>query len=123
MMAEGLTEAEALRRNWLVDSRGLVVKGRTGLTEHKLRYAHDQGADRRLPDGDRNTQADGDHRRRRGRRRLHARGAADDGADQRAADRVRALEPDVESRMLGRAGLSFTPRGARCSPAAAPTIR
>src|ERR1700694_2589362 len=42
MMAEGLTEAEALRRNWLVDSRGLVVKDRPGLTEHKLRYAHDK---------------------------------------------------------------------------------
>lgn len=41
MMAEGVSEAEALRRNWLVDSRGLVVKGRAGLTEHKLPYAHD----------------------------------------------------------------------------------
>src|SRR5271165_2969897 len=42
MMAEGATEAEALMRNWLVDSRGLVVKGRANLGEHKLRYAHDQ---------------------------------------------------------------------------------
>src|SRR6266481_3448703 len=42
MVAEGLTEAEALRRNWLVDSRGLVVKNRTGLSGHKLRFAHDQ---------------------------------------------------------------------------------
>ena len=42
MMAEGLSEAEALRRNWLVDSRGLVVKSRSGLSGHKLRYAHDQ---------------------------------------------------------------------------------
>ena len=41
MVAEGASEAEALRRNWLVDSRGLVVKNRPGLTEHKLRYAHD----------------------------------------------------------------------------------
>jgi len=41
MMAEGVSEAEALRRNWLVDSRGLVVNDRPGLTEHKLRYAHD----------------------------------------------------------------------------------
>jgi malate dehydrogenase (oxaloacetate-decarboxylating)(NADP+) len=42
MMAEGLSEAEALRRNWLVDSRGLVVKDRPGLSGHKLRYAHEQ---------------------------------------------------------------------------------
>jgi len=41
MMAEGASEAEALRRTWLVDSRGLVVRSRLGLTEHKLRYAHD----------------------------------------------------------------------------------
>jgi len=41
MMAEGASEAEALRRTWLVDSRGLVVKNRAGLTDHKLRYAHD----------------------------------------------------------------------------------
>src|SRR5215469_16289834 len=42
MKAEGTTEAEALKRNWLVDSRGLVVKGRANLGGHKLRYAHDQ---------------------------------------------------------------------------------
>jgi malate dehydrogenase (oxaloacetate-decarboxylating)(NADP+) len=41
MVAQGASEAEAIRRNWLVDSRGLVVKNRLGLTEHKLRYAHD----------------------------------------------------------------------------------
>jgi len=41
MMAEGLSEAEARLRVWLVDSRGLVVKNRAGLTEHKQRYAHE----------------------------------------------------------------------------------
>jgi malate dehydrogenase (oxaloacetate-decarboxylating)(NADP+) len=41
MMAQGVSLTEALRRNWLVDSRGLVVSNRPGLTEHKLRYAHD----------------------------------------------------------------------------------
>jgi malate dehydrogenase (oxaloacetate-decarboxylating)(NADP+) len=41
MMAEGLSEADALWRNWLVDSKGLVVKDRPGLSGHKLRYAHD----------------------------------------------------------------------------------
>ena len=47
MMAEGLSEADARRRNWLVDSRGLVVKDRDGLTAHKLPYAHEY-----MPTGD-----------------------------------------------------------------------
>jgi malate dehydrogenase (oxaloacetate-decarboxylating)(NADP+) len=37
----GLDEAAARRRCWLMDSKGLVVQGRAGLAEHKLRYAHD----------------------------------------------------------------------------------
>jgi malate dehydrogenase (oxaloacetate-decarboxylating)(NADP+) len=41
MKAEGLSETEARRHIWLVDSRGLVVKGRAGLNEHKLAYAHE----------------------------------------------------------------------------------
>jgi malate dehydrogenase (oxaloacetate-decarboxylating)(NADP+) len=41
MVAQGVSLPEALRRNWLVDSRGLVVSNRPGLTEHKVRYAHD----------------------------------------------------------------------------------
>ncbi len=41
MKAEGTTEAEARLRTWLVDSKGLVVKSRSGLAEQKLAYAHD----------------------------------------------------------------------------------
>jgi malate dehydrogenase (oxaloacetate-decarboxylating)(NADP+) len=41
MTRNGLSEAEARKHCWLVDSRGLVVKGREGLTEHKARYAHE----------------------------------------------------------------------------------
>lgn len=47
MMAVGLSEADARRRNWLVDSHGLVVKNRSGLTAHKLPYAHEY-----MPTGD-----------------------------------------------------------------------
>ncbi|MGE5616822.1 MAG: NAD-dependent malic enzyme [Bacillota bacterium] len=41
MMAKGQVRHEAVRRNWLFDSHGLVVKSRRGLAEHKLAYAHD----------------------------------------------------------------------------------
>ena len=41
MISEGLAEADARRRCWTVDSQGLVVRGRTGLAEHKLPYAHE----------------------------------------------------------------------------------
>jgi malate dehydrogenase (oxaloacetate-decarboxylating)(NADP+) len=41
MVAEGIDEAQARRRCWLFDSRGLVVKQRTDLALHKQPYAHD----------------------------------------------------------------------------------
>jgi malate dehydrogenase (oxaloacetate-decarboxylating)(NADP+) len=41
MVARGCFEADARQRIWLMDSHGLVVKGRAQLAEHKLSYAHD----------------------------------------------------------------------------------
>jgi malate dehydrogenase (oxaloacetate-decarboxylating)(NADP+) len=41
LVEEGLSLAEARTHCWFVDSKGLIVKGREQLTEHKLRYAHE----------------------------------------------------------------------------------
>jgi malate dehydrogenase (oxaloacetate-decarboxylating)(NADP+) len=42
LMDEGLSQADARARCWFVDSRGLVVKSRNDLAEHKRPYAHAQ---------------------------------------------------------------------------------
>ena len=44
MVADGLKEADARRRCWLFDSRGLVVKSRKDLAHHKVPYAHEHAA-------------------------------------------------------------------------------
>jgi malate dehydrogenase (oxaloacetate-decarboxylating)(NADP+) len=41
LKAEGVPESDAKLKCWFVDSKGLVVKSRTDLVEHKLPFAHD----------------------------------------------------------------------------------
>ena len=42
MVADGLSEADARKRCWFIDSQGLVVKGRGKLASHKLPFAQDR---------------------------------------------------------------------------------
>lgn len=48
LVAEGVPLETARRQCWFVDSKGLVVKSRTDLVEHKLRFAHDHAPVREL---------------------------------------------------------------------------
>ena len=41
MVGQGVGHEQARQRGWLVDSKGLVVKSRSGLAAQKLPYAHD----------------------------------------------------------------------------------
>ncbi len=41
LAAEGMPEKEARRKCWYVDSKGLVVRSRKDLVDHKLPFAHD----------------------------------------------------------------------------------
>ena len=105
MVAEGCPEPQARRHTWLVDSRGLVVRSCNDLAEHKLPYAHEHP-----PIGDFLTAirtlkptaiigvaaVGGTFTKGR---------AAGHGRTQRAADRVRALESDVEGGMHRRRGI------------------
>jgi malate dehydrogenase (oxaloacetate-decarboxylating)(NADP+) len=50
MVTEGLGEAEARRRCWLFDSKGLVTAGRGELAEHKKPYAHEHAPVTRFVD-------------------------------------------------------------------------
>jgi malate dehydrogenase (oxaloacetate-decarboxylating)(NADP+) len=40
LMADGMGAAEARRRSWFFDSKGLVVEGRESLAHHKIPFAH-----------------------------------------------------------------------------------
>ncbi|KAG7273632.1 hypothetical protein CRUP_018111 [Coryphaenoides rupestris] len=50
MEKEGLEKEACLRKIWMVDSKGLIVKGRDSLTQEKLSFAHDHPQMRRLVD-------------------------------------------------------------------------
>ncbi|XP_075001498.1 NADP-dependent malic enzyme [Calonectris borealis] len=50
MEKEGVSKDAAIKRIWMVDSKGLIVKGRASLTAEKQRFAHEHGEMKNLED-------------------------------------------------------------------------
>ncbi|XP_059687277.1 NADP-dependent malic enzyme [Gavia stellata] len=50
MGKEGVSKDAAIKRIWMVDSKGLIVKGRASLTSEKQHFAHEHGEMKNLED-------------------------------------------------------------------------
>ncbi|KAM7420254.1 hypothetical protein PAMA_014790 [Pampus argenteus] len=50
MEKEGLAKPECLKKIWMVDSKGLIVKGRASLTHEKEQFAHEHPQMKKLED-------------------------------------------------------------------------
>ena len=107
MMADGLSDAEARERFYLVDRPGLLTSDMPDLEKFQVPLAQSPAAvadwTQGRPGDDEparrrhQCQADGDHRRHRRVRPLHRGRRPGDGRRQRGADHPAAVEPDVDA--------------------------
>ena len=105
MVADGLTESAARQRCWLVDSKGLVVKSRGGLAEHKLPYAHDHAPVPDFASAVRALKPTAIIGVAASAKAFTREVVTTMAALNRAPDHLRAVEPDLEDRVHPRRGL------------------
>ena len=109
LIAERMPEADARRRCWFVDSKGLIVRG-----PHRSGPAQDPTPTRaictRFAGRRRAAQAQRDHRHLGHGGRFHPAGGRGDGAFQRTTHHLRAVQSHVQVRAYGGGGVGVVER-------------
>ena len=110
MVDEGASLAEARAPVLVLRLNGLVVKGRAALRDHNLPFAHERAGLDRFVDAVEALEPTAIIGVSTRAQAVRPRGHRGDGAHQRAADRLRAVQPDLALRVHRRGGLHLVRR-------------